>query len=303
LGVTRDLRAWLAFSSVSFFWGTTYLGIRMGLESFPVLALVTIRFLSSGAILLLIAWWRGWKLPQGAELRSHCFQGVLMLGVSSGALTLAETMIPSGLAALIITLSPFWLVGLDAVTGGEKLHAPVLAGLLVGFSGVAILTGPDVLSGANGGNVLKGFLILQLGSLFWNAGSLMQRRRVSEVSAFVGGAVQQFSAGAASLAPALWTGAFDNLHPSNRSYAALAWLIVFGSIVGYNSYIYALQKLPVAVVSLYNYINPIVAVLLGWFFYREPFGAREAAAMAVIFLGVALVRRAHSRRAPEPARR
>lgn len=287
--------AWLAFASVSFFWGTTYLCIRMALESFPPLVLMAARFVLSGGILLAVALVRGWRLPRGRELWETAGQGVLMLGVGNGCLTFAETWIPSGMAALIITLSPFYLIGLDALMpGGEPLHLPTLGGMVVGFLGVALLMGPDALRGATAAAMWKGLLILQVGSVFWNLGSVLQKRRTTQVHAFVSGAVQQFAVGLVYLVlAAFWQG--GEIHWNLRSSAALLWLVVFGSIVGYNSYIYALERLPVAIVSLYNYINPIVAVLLGWWAYREPFGPREALGMFVIFAGVAIVRRVQSR--------
>ena len=289
----RDPRflAWLAFASVSFFWGTTYLGIRMALEGFPPMLLLALRFLLSGGILLIVAPVRGWTLPRGRELRETALQGLMLLGVGNGCLVLAETWIPSGMAALIITLSPFWLVGLDAAfPGGERLHGPTLAGMAVGLAGVGLLIGPDALSGGQASSLWKGLLILQVGNLFWNLGSIYQRRRTVTVHAFSSGAVQQFTVGVVCLVIVLiWPG--GEVHVTLRSSLALAWLVVFGSIVGYTSYLYVLDHLPVAIVSLYNYINPVVAVLLGWWFYREPFGWREACGMMVIFAGVALVRR------------
>ena len=116
-------KAYLALVSVCFFWGTTYLGIRMALESFPPLALVAIRFLISGSIMLAAAVWRGAVLPRGRDLRNACLAGILILGIGNGALVFAEVVIPSGLAGLFITISPFWLVGLEALLpGGQRLH-------------------------------------------------------------------------------------------------------------------------------------------------------------------------------------
>jgi drug/metabolite transporter (DMT)-like permease len=281
-------RAWLAFASVSIFWGTTYLGIRMALESFPPMTLMCSRFCLSGGIMLLIGWLRRWPIPPAKAIRRAALQGLMMLGLGNACLTFAETWIPSGIASILITLSPFWLVGLDALMpGGEKLHFPTLAGMGVGLAGLLLLMGPGAWSGG-GADLWKGLLILQLGNLGWNLGSLLQRRAAGEMPALVSGAIQQAAVGlafiplaAASGLPSAW---------KLRSVLALLWLVVFGSIVGYNSYIYALERLPIAVVGLYNYVNPVVAVCLGWWFYREPFGRREALGMLIIFAGVAIVK-------------
>ena len=272
----------------------------MALESFPPMTLVSARFVISGALLLGVYATLGAKMPRGADLWRTAINGIVILGIGNGCLTLAETWIPSGLAALIITVSPFWMLGLDAVLPPRSpLHAPTLAGLFVGLAGAALLVGPGALEGGLSGNIAKGFLVLQLGCFSWSLGSLLQRKRESATDPIVSAGVQQLAAGLAFLLPALLAG--GPIHWSARGVGALFYLVTFGSIVGYSSYVYALQRLPVPVVSIYNYVNPVVAVTLGWLFYREPFGWREAAAMIVIFAGVAIVKRAEARRTKTPA--
>jgi drug/metabolite transporter (DMT)-like permease len=262
----------------------------MSLESFPPLELVAARFLVSGFILLAAAWVRGARLPKGRDLWQAAFTGVLILGVGNGCLTFAELRIPSGLAGLITTLSPFWLVGIEAMMPrGERLHAPTILGMLVGLAGVALLLSSSVGLNASGHDALIGFLLLQVGMVAWSGGSIYQRGNRAEAHPIVVGAVQQVAAGLAALPLALFASSHQ-VAWSTRGVAALFYLVTFGSIVGYSSYAYALDKLPVAVVSIYPYVNSVVAVALGWLFYREPFGLREAAAMLVIFTGVGLVK-------------
>src|SRR6202163_4853998 len=171
-------KAYLALVSVCFFWGTTYLGIRMALETFPPFALVAIRFLLSGSIMLAAAMWRGAVLPTGRDLRNACLSGVLILGVGNGALVFAELWIPSGLAGLFITIAPFWMVGLEALLpGGERLHWPTIFGMLVGLCGAALLVAPDVMGHSLNGNALAEFLILQVGMACWSLGSILQKRQ------------------------------------------------------------------------------------------------------------------------------
>lgn len=283
------MRAYLALASVCFFWGTTYIAIRMSLESFPPLMLVSARFILSGALMLGAALAQGRGLPRGRELAIACMSGIMVLGGGNGCLVYAETIIASGLAGLFITLSPFWLVGIEALLpGGERLHLPTVGGMLIGFAGVGVLVAPDLKSGA-GGFLLTGFLILQLGNALWCGGSVFQRRQPTRVHPVLIGAVQQLAAGLAFLPPALLVHEHP-VHWSARGVVALLYLVLFGSIVGYSAYVYAMDKLPVAVVSIYPYVNAVVAVTLGWVFYREPFGTREAAAMAIIFAGVAVVK-------------
>lgn len=288
--------AYAALISVCFFWGTTYLTIRMALETIAPMTLVAARFVLSGGILLVAARLMGAELPRGRELLRNTLNGIAILGVGNGCLVMAETWIPSGLAALIITISPFWMVGLNAIMPPrEKLHGPTLIGMAIGLAGAALLVGPGALAGgAAGSAVIQGFLVLQVGCFFWTFGSLLQRRQENRAHPIVAGGVQQLAAGLAFLPLALLSGVPQPV--SGRSLGAALYLVVFGSIVGYSSYIYALDRLPVAIVSIYNYVNPVVAVLLGWVFYREPFGVREAVAMVVIFIGVAVVRRIDSSR-------
>jgi drug/metabolite transporter (DMT)-like permease len=290
-------RAWAytALACVCFFWGTTYLGIRISLEALPPFYLIAIRYTISGATLLLAAALCGARLPRGRELLQTAACGVVCIGVGNGFLALAELRVPSGLAALIYTTCPFWMAGIDALLpGGKTPRAASVGGLVVGSIGVLYLVLPAALrEGLRGGSVV-GFLILQLSVVGWSTGALLQKRVKTQSSPLILGAVQQLAAGLAVFVPAV---VFEKA-PSAialRPGLAVAYLIVFGSFIGFSSFIYAMTRLPVALVSSYTFVNPVVAVFLGWLFYREPFGAREFAAMLVIFAGVALVKRSESR--------
>ncbi len=282
--------AYLAFASVCFFWGTTYLAIRVALESIPPLVLVSVRFLLSGGILLFVLRLRNVPFPRGRSLWLTSFCGFLILGVGNSCLTFAETMIPSSLAALFIAVSPVWMVTTEAlVPGGERLTPGTLTGMIVAICGAGLLVGPDAFSQGFSGNIVKGFLLLQLGGLAWSLGSILQRRFKDDGNLVASAAVQQFAAGMFFLPPTL-LGPL-HFHWTPTSIGALLYLVIFGSIVGYTSYIVALRRLPVSFVSLYTYVNPVVAAILGWMMYREPFGYREITAMAIIFAGVAIVKR------------
>jgi drug/metabolite transporter (DMT)-like permease len=283
-------KSYAALASVCFFWGTTYLGIRIALESFPPLLLVCVRYVLSGSLMMLAVGITGVRLPRGRELLRTALNGVIILGIGNGCLAFAEQWIPSGLAALFITTSPFWMVALEAfVPGGEPLHAPTIAGMLIGLAGVATLVAPAGWGDLHGA-VIAGFFTLQFGCAGWAAGSILQRRHATTAHPVVNGAIQQLATGLFYVLPVI---AFHeqpvNITP--RTAGAVLYLVIFGSIVGYSAYIYALSTLPVAIVSIYTYVNPIVAVLLGWAIFREPFGTREALAMLLIFAGVALVKR------------
>lgn len=283
-------KPYLALVAVCFFWGTTYLGIRMALESFPPMLLVCIRYMISGTIMLAFSRARGLYLPKGKELAWACFSGLLTLGVGNGVLVASETMIPSGIAGLIVTISPFWMVGVEALLpGGARLHAPTIAGMAVGLAGAALLFTPDA-GTAIDHKLVIGFVLLQFGMAGWSFGSIIQRRKAGKAHPVVAGGVQQMAAGLAMIPVALASGNLT-IHWNTRGVSAILYLITFGSLVGYSAFVYVMDKLPVAIVSIYPYVNAVVAVALGWLFYREPFGWRETAAMVIIFAGVAVVKR------------
>jgi drug/metabolite transporter (DMT)-like permease len=283
-------------------WGTTYLGIRIGLEGLPPFYLIAIRYVISGGILLAAARLSGLHMPSGRELWQTAGCGVICIGVGNGFLAMAETYIPSGLAALFFTTGPFWMVGLDALLPhGKRPLLRTIAGLCVGMLGVAYLIYPDILREGFGGKTVPGFLLLQLSAVGWVLGALLQKRVHSKAMPFVSGAVQQVAAGLAMFIPGML---FERLPGSiaTRPVYAIAYLVMFGSILGYSSFIYSMAKLPIAIVSIYTFINPIVAVFLGWLFFREPFGTRGIIAMAIIFSGIAVVRWSESRSKPRGRR-
>jgi drug/metabolite transporter (DMT)-like permease len=261
-----------------------------------------LRFTISGIILLTVAYFSKAHLPSGRELWYTALFGVIILGGGTGCLVYAEQWVPSGLAAVFITLSPFWMIGIDAlIPGGERLHGPTILAMLVGLAGTTLLVAPEIMREGFSGPLVRGFILLQVGCAAWCLGSILQRRHQTTAHPVVTGAVQQLATGLAFAVPAL----FARPHPSTwsgRSIGAVVYLVIFGSIVGYSAYIIALERLPVSVVSIYNYVNPVIAVFLGWLFFREHIGLQEVIAMLVIFFGVALVKRYSRPPAPKPAR-
>ena len=259
------------------FWGTTYLGIRIALEAFSPVALMGIRYTISGGVMLIVARIMGAHLPRGRELWQTAVFGMFALGLGTFSLSWAELTIPSGLAALFCTTAPFWMVGIEALMpAGERLHGPTIFGMLVGLSGVVFLVARTAFGLAkpragDGDGVHPAATGIRRRGLL---GSILQRKQVSRAHPFVSGAVQQFATGIAFLTASLVLHSRMTWTP--RGIGAVAYLAVFGGIVGYSAFVYAMAHLPIAVASLYNYVNPSVAVALGWLFYREPFGVREA---------------------------
>jgi drug/metabolite transporter (DMT)-like permease len=287
--------AYVALAAVCILWGTTYLGIRISIETIPPLYLIATRYTISGAILLLGARLAGARIPSGRELAATSAGGIIAIGIGNGFLAIAETWVPSGLAALFYTTCPFWMVGIDALLPqGRKPLGLTLQGLLVGVTGVLFLVIPAARHEGFHGGTFTGFVVLQISAAGWVTGSLLQKRVRTNVQPFISGAVQQLAAGLAMFIPAML---FE--HPpvavSTRSELAVAYLVVFGSLIGFSSFMYCMVRLPVAIVSVYTFVNPIVAVFLGWLFFREPFGYRELVAMLIVFVGVAIVKWSESR--------
>lgn len=287
-----------ALACVCFFWGTTYLGIRIAVQDLPPATLMCVRYLLSGGVMLIAARLRGAYIPRGRELWGSAFYGVLTIGVGTGALTYAEVWVPSGLASLFVATSSFWLVAAEAaMPGGEPLHWPTIGGMLICAAGAGLLVtqGSSAGASASGTLILAGFGLLQVGYVGWALGSILQRRQNSKAHPIVSAAVQQFAAGAAFILPALLQ--TQTPHWTPRAIGAAVYLAVFGGIIGYSAYVITITRLPVAIASIYSYVNPLVAVLLGVWFYGEKFTIREGVAMAIIFAGVALVKRAQGKRA------
>jgi drug/metabolite transporter (DMT)-like permease len=284
--------AYGAWAAVCFFWGTTYLAIRVGLESFPPTLFAGLRFIVAGVMLFFVmSRQRNARLPIGREWFDLGVVGLMLLGVGNGAVVWAEQWVPSGMAALLVATSPFWAAAIGRLQGeGERVGLRGLMGMAVGFGGLAMLVGPQLFGAELNGKYLLGILIIQVGCFFWQAGSLYAKQRPTGVSPLMASSVQMLWAGLILTLAGTLIGEWGAIRFSGRSAGALLYLVVFGSIVAYSAYMYAIQKLPLALVSTYSYVNPIVALVLGRLVLSEPLGWREGGAALVILLGVALVK-------------
>jgi drug/metabolite transporter (DMT)-like permease len=287
-------RAWAyaAFATVCIVWGTTYLGIAIALETVPPLLLTATRFVFAGVLLLAVARIRGERIPRDLRtLANLALVGFLLVGIGNLAVVWAEQWVPSGLAALLVATAPFWMAIIELFRkSGERVSLQSGIGMAIGFLGVALLVSPSIIGGgALGTGFLLGALAIQVGGICWQLGSAHAKYNVSHVSPMVSAALQMLfgglMVGIAGLA--IGEGARYTLNP--RTFAALAYLTVFGSILAYSAYVFALAHLRTSVTSLYAYVNPVVAVFLGWLVLSEPLTASSIVAMVVILAGVALV--------------
>jgi drug/metabolite transporter (DMT)-like permease len=283
--------AYFAWIAVCILWGTSYLGIRIALETIPPFLLTSARWTIAGAIILGILKLRGEQLPGPRHWPALTLLGVLLLGFGNGWVVWAEQTITSGLTAVLVAAAPFWMVAVErAMPGGERLTIRRVGGLLVGFAGIVLLVWPELQLGA-GRDFLLAVGATQLACLGWSIGSSYARRRKAEENVLAAAGLEMLLGGLCVLPVALFHGELGHLAFSSRSVTAFVYLIFFGSIGGFCAYVYALKHLPVSTVSQYAYVNPVIAVLLGTLILSEPLSPRLIAAGAIVLAGMMMVRR------------
>jgi drug/metabolite transporter (DMT)-like permease len=276
-------------------WGTTYLAIRISLETLPPFLMAAIRWLAAGSILAVALTLRGERLPRPGAWPSLTILGILLLGFGNGGVVWAEQTVPSGLAAVLVATCPFWMVGIDVLMpGGEALTLRRNAGLVVGFGGIVLLVWPEIQVGPSGREFMNGVIATQVACLGWAAGSAYARRRghgeAKDENVLATAAFEMLFGGLVLLGLGMVRHEAARLVFTPRTASALAYLVFVGAIGGFTAYAYALKHLPVATVSLYAYVNPIIAVILGTLILNEPFSARMAVSAAIVLTGMALVR-------------
>ncbi len=276
-------------AAIYILWGSTYLAIRFAIETLPPFLMAGTRFLVAGGLLSLWARSRGVALPNRAQMRHAAVVGVLLLLMGNGAVVWAEQWVPSGLAALIISTVPLWMVALDWLWGGGAQPKPgVWAALLVGLGGVALLAGDTGIGGA-GREGLIGAGVIVFGTLSWSVGSIYSRRAKLPVGPRMAAAIQMLAGGTALMITGTAVGEWADFDPGSVSLVsglALLYLIVAGSLVAFSAYIWLLQVTTPARVATYAYVNPVVALFLGWWLADEPVGPRTFGAAGLILASV-----------------
>jgi drug/metabolite transporter (DMT)-like permease len=276
--------------SVYIVWGSTYLAIRFAVQTMPPFLMAATRFLVAGAVLFVFRRAQGDAAPSDREWRSAAVIGLLLLLGGNGGVVWAEQRVNSGHAALLVGSTPLWMVLIDSLRpGGQRPGWLAIASVLVGFAGVAVLIGPGAASADRIDPIGAGVLILA--TMSWAAGSLYSRKAALPVSPLLGTSMEMLVGGLGLLALGTLTGEWGRLNLSGitvASWQGLAYLIVFGSWVGFGSYTWLLRVAPTSLVSTYAYVNPIVAVLMGNWLAQEPLTPRTLLAAVVIVGSVAL---------------
>lgn len=282
----------IAFFAIYTIWGSTYLFIRFGVETLPPFLMAGGRFLVAGTAMYVWMRWRGVPAPTAPQWRSAAIIGAMLLLFGNGGVTWAEQMIPSGVTALLISTSPLWFVMIGWMWfGAARPTGKILAGLALGLGGVAWLIGPDkILQG--GGFAPSGILVLMLATASWAGGSLYSRRASLPASPFMATAIEMVAGGALLLMASAVSGELWQFNPSAvtlKSLLSVAYLAVFGSIGGFTAYVWLLRVVSPARVSTYAFVNPVIAVFLGWSLGGEEMTARMGLAAVVIVAGVVLI--------------
>jgi drug/metabolite transporter (DMT)-like permease len=288
----RRWLVFLAFFAIYILWGSSYLGIRFGLESFPPFLMMGFRFAVAGLILMVWAKFQGAPPPSRVEWRSTAITGIIMFSVGNGLLVWAQQHTPSGLTALIMALIPAWIVLLDWVRpGGVRPNSEVIIGVVMGFVGIALLINPDKLGGHQDVSLI-GLVALVISGVCWAGGTLYARQSKQPQSPIMATGMQLFCGGVMLFLAGVVSGQVADFDPnavSLRSIISLVHLIFSGSILGFTSYVWLLRVTSASQVATYAYINPVVAMILGWLFAGEMLTPRTVLAAMVIIAAVAVI--------------
>lgn len=285
-------RVLTALGAVYVVWGSTYLAIRFAIETIPPFLMAGTRFLIAGALLYAWSRQRGTPRPTGGEWRAALVVGALLLFVGNGGVVYAEQLAPSGIVALLIGTVPLWMALLDWLRpGGVRPSLGVVVGLVCGFAGIALLASP-ARAGSGGGINPFGVGVVMVAAVGWAAGSLYSRSGRLPSAPLMATGVEMLAGGVVLIVAGTLTGEWSHLHlsaVSTRSALGLVYLIVFGSLVGFTAYIWLLRSVSASLASTYAYVNPVVAVFLGWAFDSEPLTSRTLLAAAIIIGGVVVI--------------
>jgi drug/metabolite transporter (DMT)-like permease len=291
----------LAFFAIYVVWGSTYLAIRYAVETIPPLIVAGARHTAAGLTLLAWAWMRGYR-PTRREWQASLVLGIFYFVIGHGSLHWAETVVPSGLAALLIASEPIWIAVMAAVVShGERLTGKTVIGLLLGIAGVALLMGDEAASGNRA--VLIGSIAILLGTLSWSVGVMYSRTSALPRNALARAGMPEIVGASILLIIAGVTGEFSGFHlmaVSTRSALSLLYLITFGSIVAFTAYTWLLDHVSPTLVSTHTYVNPVIAVLLGWLWAGEVINLRVLEAGLLTLFAVFLI--SQGTRQPAPSR-
>lgn len=289
---SNSTRILISFICVYFFWGSTYLAIRYGLNELPPFVIASTRFLISGSILLALCAIRRVRMwPTLREFGLLAIIGVLMLGCGNSAVLWSELYLSTGLAALLVAGIPLFAALIEMfLPNGEGLPSRGWMGIIIGFMGLAFLVSPSLRNSFHGDSrQIIATVIILTGAFCWTAGSIISRRSTMAISGFAAAGWQMLFGGIFNTAIMFSAGGYRGSHWDVEAWSSIFYLVIFGSLTGYTAYIYLLNHVAVSKVTTYAYVNPVIAVILGAIFIHERFVMVEYIGMASILLAVFLV--------------
>ena len=289
-------KALIAYLVVCVFWGSTYLAIKVGVMELPPFLFGGLRFLVAGLLLLAIARALGDPLPRRSDWRTLAIVGLMLLAGGNAFVVWSEQYVSSGVASIFVVTVAMWTALFDAmIPGGQsELNWKVIAGLVLGFLGTLLLVGatPAEIAAAD----KRGPIALTIASASWSLGTVYAKRHPTKASPYMGAAFQMIVGGSAVALVGTLLGEWPAWHLSPRGFGAIAYLVVFGSVLGYSAYAYALRHASATIVGTYAYVNPVIAVLLGWLLLHEPVSSRTFIAMGMILVAVVWIQFSHKLR-------
>jgi drug/metabolite transporter (DMT)-like permease len=282
-------RAYLAWATVCILWGTTYLAIKIGVTDLPPFLFAGIRWTIAGPLFLIIIRYKKYAMPKKEELLPLAVMGISLIGVTNGLVVFAEQWLPSALTALLITTMPFWVITFEFIFPPRlRMNWLMIGGLIIGFIGISILFLGDAKYIFEGEYVIGVFAIL-IGVISWAGGSLYSKNKKISTHPLVSAGFQMFFAGIAQTTVGLILGEANQFAFTTSSFLAFTYLLFIGGMIGYASYIYAISHLRVSFVATYSYINPIIALFLGWLILDEAIDVSIVLSAALVLVGIAMV--------------
>lgn len=290
-------KAYTALAAVCVLWGTTFLALRIGVVDIPPFLFTVLRQAIAGIVLILtLVFFAGMRLPNRKAILEQVLGGFFLVSIGNGLVAYAEVHVPSSIAAIICSMMPVWLILLNMMAiGDERPTFPVILGVLIGLSGIVLIFGENLRDFANPGYT-TGILVIFLANVGWAYGSIRMKKHNQHTSALMNAGLQMLFGGLLLVPASLIFDDYATLKWSSDAIYSLIYLIVFGSIVAYGCYSFAVKKLPMTIVSMYAYINPIVAMILGALILNEKFNLKMGIAMIITVAGIYIVNRGYQLR-------
>lgn len=293
----KDLLAYFALAAICIIWGTTYLALRVAVMNFPPFLFVAIRQVAAGLILISsLALFGKVKMPSIKYFYHQAIAGFFLITLGNGLVAWSEMHIPSGIAAVICSLMPVMVIVVNlSINRDERPNIPIVVGITLGFIGISMIFGEELNSFTKSGYLI-GMLLTFVAVIAWAGGSVWIKKHNLKSNVFLNAGLQMFFGGVWCFPLSYAFDDLSSLHWSGEAVFALLYLTVFGSVIAYSCYSYALRKLPMTIVSLYAYINPIVAVVLGWLVLNEKLNTTIGIAILMTVAGIYIVNRGYQLR-------